>query len=58
MEGGGVDLLFEYFPKIKEFFNGVGESLLADLQEIHDHTPVKNWPRELENVAKVYDLNP
>ena len=58
MEGNAVYNLLHDFPKIKKFFEGVSSALLAALQTVHDNELVKNWPRELEAVAKEYELTP
>ena len=58
MEGNAVDDLLRNFPKVKKFFDGVSSDLLAALQIVHDNELVKNWPRELEVVAKSYGLTP
>jgi len=58
MEGNAVYDLLLNFPKVKEFFDGVSSNLLDALQSVHDSELVKNWPRELEVVAKAYGLNP
>ena len=58
MEGNAVEGLLHNFPKVKEFFDGVSSNLLDALQSVHDSELVKNWPRELEVVAKSYNLTP
>ena len=58
MEGNAVHNLLHDFPKVKEFFDGVSSNLLDALQSVHDSELVKNWPRELEAVAKNYNLTP
>ena len=58
MEGNAVHNLLHDFPKVKEFFDGVSSDLLDALQTVHDNELVKNWPRELEVVAKAYGLTP
>lgn len=58
MEGDAVENLLHSYPQVKQFFVGVTPALLIDLQKVHDCEAVKNWSRELENIAKVYDLNP
>lgn len=38
--------------------DGENESLLADLQEIHDNLPVSVWASEFAQLSYEYDLDP
>lgn len=55
IEGFGITHLLE-FLKLK-YYNALIESLLSDLQNLHDHTSVDSWLYELKLIAENYELN-
>lgn len=64
MEGNDAVGLFSRFPKVEKLLGKDNESLLSDLQRIHDSSLYRNestitkWHRDLNSIAREYNLNP